>query len=382
MSILRMISAASGVIEAPDLWEKRLPAKFADLCPRLVETGGGVAWTAAHKMTEVRRYEAAVGNPHVIQQRKLGRADVAWLSTAEGRRWIQDRDEAAGEVLYSVGGVWDLINASGNEDFITACYRAYNDWLSELVAADPNRFIGIAKIPTTGITHATAELKRAAEDLGLRGAVLDVWPAGADAPPSFKECDSFWEAAAALGMPISIYTALNGTKEEEEAIAAGNAPEYFQDLTTIIYANICDRFAGIRFVSVSPNVGWAPPVFESLNESYMRTAALRKVNLGNPDLYPSDYLRRFVWFVTQQDKTALLNRKYFGDAHLMWGSFAFMRDSAWPNTMQMFERLTAGMPDDVRRFLAADVTAKLYGIGNAGRFTPEEINTYDSYALL
>lgn len=373
MSDLTMISAASGVIEAPDLWEKRLPAKFAGLCPRLVETPGGLAWCAANR----------VGPPVDLGAAAAGRDDLVWLATAEGRRWIQDRDGAGAEVLYSVNAVWDLINASDDPQFILACTHAYNDWLAELCAESPARFIGVAKIPTTGAEDATAELKRAVEKLKLRGVMLDCWPAGKDSPPALGECAAFWEAAAGLGAPISLHRPLNGDREPPPAIAGGAAPEYYQDMTTIIYANIPDNNPDIRFVSVAPNAGWAPPAFEALNESYMRTASLRKVNLGDPDLYPSDYLRRFFYYVTQDDRTTLLNRDYFGDAHLMWGSFAFMgADSEWPNTRQLFERITGGMGEDVRTRLSSGVVSSLYGLAQAKPFTREEVDDYAHYALL
>jgi hypothetical protein len=213
--------------------------------------------------------------------------------------------------------------------------------------------------------------------------MLDAWPGGPECPPAMQECDGFWEAAAALNMPVSVYRPLDGSREPEFGIAAGVYPEYYNDFTTIIYANIPDRHPDIRFVSLAPNCGWAPPAYEQLSDTYMRTSALRKVNLGNPDLYPSDYLRRFFWYVTQDDRTALLNSNYFGEAHLLWGSFAFLDSySVWPNTRQLYERLTSGMAPDLLDALAQGNTARLYGIGNARRFTPEEINAYDSYALI
>jgi len=383
MAIQQMFSAASGVIEAPDLWEERLPAKYATICPRLVETPEGVAWTAAHRVGKAPGYKSALHNSHIDVQKKVTRADVTWLSTAEGRRWIQDRDEVSGEVLYSVGDVWDLINSSGDNGFIAACYTAYNDWLAELCTSSPERFAGIAKIPPTGIKDATKELKRAAEDLSLRGAVIDVWPGGAECPPAMKECDSFWEAAASLDMPISIHTSLDGKKVASDPVEPGMAPEYHASLNQIIYANIPDRFPAIRFVSLAPNAGWAPALFEQINEGYMRTASLRKVNLGNPDLYPSDYLRRFVWFVTQDDRTALFNRRYFGESHLMWGSFAFMgEDSVWPNTRELFERVTRNLPDNDKHVLAYNVATRLYGVANAPRFTAAEASKFDRYSLI
>jgi len=126
-----------------------------------------------------------------------------------------------------------------------------------------------------------------------------------------------------------------------------------------------------------------PPALEALSEVYMRMAAMRKVSLGDADLYPSDYMRRFFWYVTQEDRTGVQNRGYMGEAHLIWGSFAFMDHNAvWPNTRQLFERVTAGLPEPFRASLAHDNCARLYGAANAGRFTPEEVKAYDSYALI
>ena len=374
-----MLSAASGVIEAPDLWETRLPAKFKDAGPRLVHTDTGLAWSVEGRTGTALPLDLTVPGNHGA----IGRSDLAWLASAAGRLWIQERDQVGGEVLYATGNVWDLIEASEDDAFRLACTQAYNDWLGELCAADPERFIGAAKIPVTGIDDATAELKRAVDSLGLRAAMLDAWPAGADTPPAVRECESFWEAAASLRVPLGIHRPLNGDHELDAAIGGGGTPEFYQELTTIIYANIPDRYPDIRFVSVSPGAGWAPPAFEALNESYMRTSALRKVNLGDLDLLPSDYLRRYFTFVTQDDRTALLNREYFGDAHLMWGSFAFMGfDSFWPNTRQLFERLTAGMDTGARTSLASTAVSRLYGIGGAKPFTEAENTAYARFALI
>ena len=382
MTTHRMISAASGVIEPPDLWSKRLPQKFADICPRLAETEEGVVWTAANKLAETPSYLAAFADAHG-RSRKISLETAAWLAGAEGRRWLQDRDELAGEVLYSTSAVWDLINDTENDEFIVACYRAYNDWLAEFCAQDSQRFIGVAKVPTTGAEDATAELVRAIEELGLASAMLDAWPGGPDCPPAMKECESFWEAAASLSAPISVYRPLDGGHEAGPSIAGGVHPEFYNDLVTITYANIFDRYPGLRLVAVSPSCGWAPPVYETLSETYMRMSAVRKMSLGDPDLHPSDYLRRFVWYVTQEDRTGLLNRGYMGESHLLWGSFAFMdHNSAWPNTRQLFERVTAGFPEPFRGKLAQENCARLYRVGNAPLFTPEEVKAYDSYALL
>ena len=383
MSAQTLISAASGVVLPPDLWTRRLTGAHAGAAPQLVDTDRGLAWQVEGRLAGPLVLPRAARAPGSAQASAFSRTDVAWLATSAGRLWLQQREDVAGEVLYSLGEVWNLIQASEDAGFVEACTAAYNDWLADVCASAPDRLVGVAKLPTTGAEAATAELVRAGQTLGLRGALLDVWPGGAECPPAMGECEAFWEAAEALRIPLSIYRSLAGEGDSEPAIAGGAIPDYFSDLTTIIYANIPDKRPGIRFVSLSPSAGWAPPALEALNESYMRTASVRRVNLADPDLYPSDYLRRFFHFVVQDDRVALLNRAYFGEAHMLWGSFALMgMDSVWPNGRELFERATAGLPDPFRTKLGGENVARLYGVRNAEPFGAEEIRAYESYALL
>ena len=374
MTVANMISAASGVIEPPDLWQARLPQRFSDLCPRIEETVAGLTWRVGKHIGEVLSYPGLAGSG---KEERLTKRDLQNYSSSKGRIWIQNRDSVTCEVLYSVGQVWDLIARSGDDEFIQCCYGAYNDWASELQKADPARFVCVAKIPTTGIGAATAEIERAGR-LGLRSAVLDVWPAGAKTPVRAKKCDGFWAAAAQQKMPVAIYRPLSGDKDEE----FDDSPEFIQDISAIMFANIFDRYPDLKIVSVAPHVGWALRLFEQMSDQYMRTAALRKSHLGNSDMLPGDYMRSFVWYTTQNDRTTILNRTYFGAAHLMFASFAFMPASSWPNTRQMFARVTSGMNDDEQLVLADEVASRLYLLGNAKPFSLQEANEYLKYGLL
>ena len=53
-------------------------------------------------------------------------------------------------------------------------WTAYNEELSKIVAKYPDRFLGVAMLPTSDIAWAARELERAHRDLGLIGAVLPV----------------------------------------------------------------------------------------------------------------------------------------------------------------------------------------------------------------
>ncbi len=380
MTALPMISAAGWAIEPPDLWTQRLPSAFSDRAPKLTNFDGSLAWQVGDRIGEPLRSVQAFYRKDAELTADL----VSSLASVEGRKSIQARDEVDGEVLYGLSDVWTLINATEDRDFILACYAAYNSWLGEFCSKCPERFIGVAKVPTTGIEDATQELIRAIDELGLRGAVLDSWPSGThpDGPPAIESA-AFWEAAMSRHIPVSIHQSLSKSAANTgPKMYGGYAPDLWADLTMIVYGGVCDNYPDLRFVVVTPGPGWAPSIFEGANESYMRTAGKRQVELGRPDLMPADYLRKNFWYTVQRDRFSILNREYFGRMHLMWGTFTGSPDAICPNNRQEFARTTAGLPDEDLRCLSHDVVSRLYGLNGAKPFTPQELEAFDRYELL
>ena len=378
MSKTRLISAASQIVEAPDLFENHIGKKWKDICPRLSATSEGAKWICNDKAaaTAITHTFAPNGKAADIEE-------IAWLSSAEGRQWLQQREDIDGEVLYSNPELWAAVSQTADPAFVLACHQAYNDWLAELVEAGSDRFIGIAKIPSTSVQDAKAELIRAVERLGLRGAELGVWPAGIDEDGGLAESDPFWEAAAGLGVPVSITSPLSQYElETSPLVFAGAAPKLSYDLNAMVFANVFDRFPDLRMVVAVPGMGWAPSSFEASDETYMRMSGSRTINLGNEDLMPSDYLRRHFWFTVQDDAFAIANRETLGPSHLMWASFSNTPDSVWPESRELFETLTEALPQDVRGKLGSETISKLYKLPGMPDFTPAEVTDYEVHRLL
>ena len=382
MTLPKLISAASRVIEDPQLWTRRLPAKFAEQAPRLVEQDGVLTWVLGDRsvptpldLTEVAKSASARLSGDLLSK-------VGWLSTGEGRAWLQGRDQVDGEVLYSIGGIWDLINAAEEPAFVLACYQAYNDWVAELTSQDAEAYIGLARVPTTNVQDAVAELRRAAEQLRLRGAILDSWPDGFDGGPSGPDADPLWEAAASLNLPLSLHQPLGGEKETRPPVHHGAPPAFSLDFNAMVYANLFDRFPALKMVSAYPYISWAPVAFESLGETYMRTSGVRKIQLAD-DLLPGDYLRTFFWYAVQDDQVGIDNRDYFGAAHLMFGSFSLDAEaSAWPNTRALFDKRLRATSAAERQALGSGVVSRLYGLEGTEPFSKEEATAYVRLALL
>jgi uncharacterized protein len=81
--------------------------------------------------------------------------------------------------------------------------RAFNDRIAEAIAAHPDRFAGFAALPTADPDAAAAELARAVNELGFKGALIN-----GRTQERFLDDQFFWpmfEAAEALGVPIYLH---------------------------------------------------------------------------------------------------------------------------------------------------------------------------------
>ena len=79
----------------------------------------------------------------------------------------------AGVVFPSVGFL--MYNIVQDSQFLTAIFRAYNDWLSEFCKPFPNRIKGIALLNVDDVQDGISELERC-HKLGLVGALNPVYP--------------------------------------------------------------------------------------------------------------------------------------------------------------------------------------------------------------
>ena len=136
-----------------------------DRAPKLGSVDGGSAW-----LVDGLRAGAAAphgGNgfglpaPRTARTESRSRFDEvlpALYDPAE-RLKAQDSDSVDAEVLYPSADLWDAIRSLEDRDLKLACVRAYNDWIAEFSAHNPDRLIGLGKIPATTCEDAREELR-------------------------------------------------------------------------------------------------------------------------------------------------------------------------------------------------------------------------------
>jgi predicted TIM-barrel fold metal-dependent hydrolase len=133
--------------------------------------------------------------------------------------------------------------------------REVNDLLFEAVKAHPDRFLGLAALPTADPAAAVKELDRAVSKLGFKGAMINGHTQGA-----FLDDKRFWgifECANALGVPIylhpskphpAVMQAYFAGYDELALAAWGFGIDTGAHFLRLVFAGVFDAFPRLTFI--------------------------------------------------------------------------------------------------------------------------------------
>ena len=264
-----VISSDSHVFEPPDLWSKRIDAKFRDRAPhmervgevdQLVVEGDQMIAGIGLISNAGARFEA----PETISAQ--GRFDDVHTGGYDPGQHIKDMaiDGVSGEVLYPSQGLFYYKIA--DSELMSAVFRAYNDWLSDFCSNDPDRLKGIAMINLDDVSDGVRELERSAR-MGLVGAMISEYPWESRRYDG-AEYEPFWAAAQDLNMPLSLHTATRregksrGEGNTNIRDASGRANKVFWPSTSMcdmIFSGVFERYPRLNLAVVEFELAWVPP---------------------------------------------------------------------------------------------------------------------------
>jgi predicted TIM-barrel fold metal-dependent hydrolase len=159
-----------------------------------------------------------------------------------------------------------------NPDWAIAVCRAYNDWLHATYTCQDKRFQGMALIPMQEPRAAVAELRRAVEDLGFKGAMLPT--NGLKGHLGAPEYWPVYEAAASLGCAIATHSGAHGGLGLDHlnpyagVHALGHPFGTMISFAGIVLNGVFDRFDGLKIAFLEGGVAWFLMMLERLDRSY------------------------------------------------------------------------------------------------------------------
>jgi predicted TIM-barrel fold metal-dependent hydrolase len=369
MTPYNVISADSHVAEPVDLWTRYIDPAFAERAPRIVNRDGVEAFVC-DGMELLPLAAIGAGKPN----EDLDRGGTFDETVRPGgydpaARWADMREDGVdAEVLYPTFALkmYQLPDPILRRE----CMRAYNRWLvdfcqdtSRLAGRPVLKGIAMVNLEADTIDQAAADLEEIRR-LGLAGAMIAVISSD-QATYGDRRFDPFWARAQALDLPLSLHILTEARPRKKIPFMWMTlSPEEIQlTLATLIFLGVFERFPGLKVVSAESDAGWAAYFAERMDYQFDRRRSVYLQHWGPqlpPDATPSDYLRRNVWMTFMRDRAGVLARDQIGLDRLMWASDYPHKDSTWPRSQAMLERLFAGVPDPDRAAIVRDNAKALY----------------------
>ena len=363
-----------------DALGKRMASKWQDRAPHIEAPEGSPAtWVADGErwgFWSGKKGPSPFGDgpkPIKTAYDRGGIEDLSELRAGHPHLRLQDmdRDNVWAHVVF--GPVTSI--KTRDEEFMRACYAAYNDWLYEdFCSVAPDRLIGVAMLPPHP-EAAFEELQRLAKRGGCRQANLQI----AVAEPRLE--DPRWEPLFALleesGIVLSFHVtvfpkagdAFDKYKGSPGAtfLHAKMFIEQFLDPFVDLFAwGILERHPNLKIVIAESGVGWVPWVVEELDYRHWRLWECKEFwddKGGIPHkLKPSEVFKRQVYGTFQQSPTAMRLLQFWGAENLLWASDYPHPDSIWPNSVRTIGETMGHMDPDIVRGIVGGNAAKLYGL--------------------
>ncbi|GHF35621.1 putative TIM-barrel fold metal-dependent hydrolase [Amycolatopsis bartoniae] len=356
---MKMLSTDDHLIEHPRVWQDRLPEKYKEMGPRVVEEP-----SSSGKPKQVWHY-ANQRYPSLGLNAVAGKAPEDWgVDPVRFDEMIPGcYDPKARLVDMDLDGVWaqlcfpslpgfsgTMFLRRGDDGLREACIQAYNDFvLDEWCATDPSRYIPAVILPLWDIEKSVAEVQRTVAK-GAKAICFTENPVPRGLP-SFhtNHWDRLFAAVQEADTPLVVHFGSSGS-------APNTAPEMpmatmitlfgtnsMSATADLLFSPTLHKFPKLKFGLSEGGIGWIPYILERADATWKKHRFYQNIN---QDVLPSDLFRRHFHGCFIEDDFGLENRDAIGVDLITWESDYPHSDSNWPNSRKLAEEQFKNVPDE------------------------------------
>jgi predicted TIM-barrel fold metal-dependent hydrolase len=366
---VQLVSVDDHLIERPNVWQDRLPQKYLEAGPKIVESTGtetdqygfGQAvskgrqvWTLEGKVYAQLGLNAVVGKP----REQIGTDPIRFDEMIPGcydpkaRVLDMDVDGVQASLLFPnfprFAGT--LFSTLQDRELARLCTQAWNDYvLDEWCGPYPDRFIPMIILPFWDVQQSIAELERLA-DRDIRAVSFPENPAKLGHPSLHNShWDPLWSRLAEAEIVVCQHFGTSG----QVTVTADDAPMAVS--STLMGTNSMAAMADLLFspmlhkhptlkVSLSEGgVGWMPWLLERADQVWERHRFYQNIH---QTMRPSEIFQRNIWGCFIADQYGVDNRHTIGIDRMTWECDYPHSDSYWPNSRKMAAEMFADVPSD------------------------------------
>lgn len=387
---MKLLSTDDHVIEHPTVWTDRLPARYQDEGPRIIErmpgedaltakvAGKTVTLKTSGKPTQQWKYEDRVYTNiglNAVAGRPLDQYGVDPVRFDDMLPGCYDPVARLADM--DLDGVWGSLNFPSFARFACTVFldgkdrdlallgvQAYNDWmLDEWCAAAPDRYIPLMGLPLWDEELCVAEVRRTA----AKGAKAFMFPESTQTyglPSFFEEgWDRLFSAVEEADLPLAMHFGGGGVgpRLTPGAPLACSITMFATNsmgaLTDLMFSPVFHRHPNLKVGLSEGGIGWIPYLLERADFVWERHRAYQNIA---KDARPSDLFRKHVHGCFISDEHGVKNRDAIGTDNITWESDYPHSDSNWPHSRKIAEDVFRDVPDEDAHKIAELNVRRLY----------------------
>ena len=375
--IPKIISVDDHVIEHADVWQDRLPAKYKDVGPRVIQMRGHMSfvggnfsyepaddgdpcdwWVYEDKKIPQTRLSAAVGFSRdevkvtgiTYEEMRPGcydpkaRVDDMEINHVDASLCFPSFPRFCGQTFME----------ASDRALAQLCVEAYHDWMVEEWCGDADgRLIPLCIVPLWDAEMAAAEIHRNAAR-GVRAVTFSEIPPYLGLP-SIHDKDGYWEpfvsacaeTNTAICMHIGSSSKMPSTSADAPA-AVGSTLTFnnaMASLTDWLFSGLLPKFPTLKIAYSEGQIGWIPYILERADKVWEDNRGWGGVADKVPEP-PSTYYFQHVFGCFFDDQHGLDSLDAVGVDNITFETDYPHSDSTWPHTKDVAQKLMGHLDDE------------------------------------
>ncbi len=369
----QIVSVDDHLVEHPRVWQDRLPAKYREAGPRIVERDGKHLWSYDDVIYPTIGLNAVAGRP----MQEWGLDPVRYEDMIPGcydtaaRVADMDLDGTQAALCFPSfpGFAGGTFLRAQDKKLALLCVKAWNDfYIEEWCPTAPDRYIPLALLPLWDIDACVAEAQRTAA-MGARTVSFPDSPVPLGLPSFHSDhWDPLWQVCSEAQMPVSMHFGSGGyvpgfsfsSMEKYSTLDTVNGVRPMPDspyavaitlfATNLMWSTVdlllsgkLQKFPELQFSLAEGGIGWLPYILERTDYVWERHRYYQPIDF---DTRPSELFRKHFYGCFIDDEHGLANRHAIGIDRITMETDFPHSDSSWPNSRKRAAEVLANVPDD------------------------------------
>jgi predicted TIM-barrel fold metal-dependent hydrolase len=385
---MHLISTDDHLIEHPKLWSDRLPSKFLEAGPKIIEKempltthpgdGDKSLKEGGTRLAQVWEYEGRI-YPYIGLNAVAGKKPEEY--GVEPTRYSDMLpgcyDPHARVLDMDIDGVQAGLSfpsfprfagtvflEAQDKELALLSVRAWNDYvLDEWCAAAPDRLIPIVILPLWSVEESVKEIHRTAAK-GSRAISFPENPVPLGLPSFHTDhWDPVFSAAEETGQPLCVHFGTSG----QAPITAPEAPmavmialfgcNSMYATADLLFSPVFHKHPNLKFMLSEGGIGWVPYMLERMDLTWEKHRYYQNIN---QTVRPSELFAKHLFGCFIDDQFGVDNRHAVGIDNITWEGDYPHSDSNWPNSRKRVHDAMIDVPDgEVHKMVELNARALL-----------------------